>query len=183
MFRNIFTAFRPIEIAPLATGATSSPRLSATATGRVMAMTNTHYHPHVGDAGISARSYAYRIESGGRPIVFTGDTGPSSNVEKLARHADILVNKVMDRDATEAALRRIGTLSEADMAAFLIHMDQGHLIPGQIGLLAANTRVKANVLTHHVPDLDGEEHVDVHISEITDSYHGPVAVARDLEKL
>lgn len=201
MVRNIFTAFRPIESAPLASGATSLPPLSATATGRdmaaamdqptliyqdelvrIFAITNTHYHPRIGDAGISARSYAYRIEAGGRSIVFTGDTGPSRNVEMLARDADILVSEVMDREAVEAALRRITTLSEADIAGFLIHMDQDHLTPGQIGLLAAKARVKAVVLTHLVPGLDGEKDVDGYIRGIANSYHGPVTVARDLDK-
>jgi len=201
MVKNIFAAFRPIEIAPLAAGATSLPPLSATAKGldmaaamgrptliyqdelvRIFAITNTHYNPGIGDAGISARSYSYRIEAGGRSIVFTGDTGQSRNVEMLARDADILVSEVMDREAVEAALKRISTLSEADIAAFLIHMDQDHLTPGQIGLLAANARVKAVVLTHLVPGLDGEKDVDGYIRGIKNSYHGPVTVARDLQK-
>jgi len=66
------------------------------------------------------------------PIVFTGDTGPSKAVEELAQGADILVSEMV---------------SAEDMGHVppdvIPHMLEEHLVPHQVGRLAAGAGCRA----------------------------------------
>src|SRR5215510_11443403 len=60
---------------------------------KVTSVENTHYHFHSGRNVGKHKSYAYRFDTPGRVIVFTGDTGPSDAVTELAKDADLLVTQ------------------------------------------------------------------------------------------
>src|SRR5215472_11274248 len=64
---------------------------------RVTATENTHFHqPSSSPTYGKDRSYSYRFDTPGRSVVFTGDTGPSEAVTKLAEGADVLVTEIED---------------------------------------------------------------------------------------
>jgi ribonuclease BN (tRNA processing enzyme) len=76
-------------------------------------------------------SLAYRVEAGGRSLVYSGDTDESDSLVDLARGADLLV--------LEAA------------NPFKV---PGHLTPAEAGRLAARAGVARLLLTHFYPPCD-----------------------------
>lgn len=105
---------------------------------------------------------AWRIEAGGRSIVFAGDIGSvNDGLRRLAQGADLLI-------AHNAAPE---TRSEAERAAYLP--------PSAIGRLAGEASVKQLVLTHRTARTLGRE--DETTENIRRHYNGPLAFANDLD--
>ncbi|HTU12092.1 MAG TPA: MBL fold metallo-hydrolase [Allosphingosinicella sp.] len=201
MLANLAEAYRPVELAPITIGGPAKPTIAATIAARdlaadlnaptlvyedehirVLAVTNGHYNFPPGEAARFSRSYAFRIEAGGRSIVYTGDTGWSDNLVRLAQGADLLVTEVIDVRAMEAVLRRASDLPAAALGPMLAHMAQDHLTPDQIGRLAARARVERVVLTHLAPGMDEEPDTRGYTTGISAHYRGPVTVANDLDR-
>jgi ribonuclease BN (tRNA processing enzyme) len=150
---------------------------------RVLAVTNEHYHFAPGSPAASfSRSYSFRIEAPDRTYVYTGDTGPSKNLEKLAAGADILVSEVIDVDKMTQILKRAPDLPPAMLPNMIKHMEEDHLTPTEIGKLAASAGVKEVVLTHVVPGADGETGLDGYVKGISPTFSRPVRLARDLDR-
>ena len=150
---------------------------------RVLAISVDHFHlPPEAIHDPAPRSYAFRIETPGRVIVYTGDTGPSANLAKLAKGADLLVSEVIDLPAVEAALRKRPDMTAAGLAAYMSHMREDHLTPEEIGRLAHDAQVKAVVLTHVSPGNDGEKDLSGYTRGISPTFEGPVTVAHDLQR-
>lgn len=154
---------------------------------RVTAVTNTHYHARsAGPDGVADRSLSYRFDTPERSVVFTGDTGMSDALVRLAQGADVLVSEVY------APAPAAGASSAGDIAApaagahdelarqFAIHMRTEHLSPEQVGQLAAAAHVKAVVLTHLVPGDDRETDMSRYSAGVRRYYQGPVIVGKDL---
>jgi ribonuclease BN (tRNA processing enzyme) len=201
MIAGLAEAYRPVERAPITIGGPPKPAIASTIAARdlagemdqpfqvyadenirVLAVTNAHYHYPPGEAARFSRSYSYRIEAGGRAIVYTGDTGWSDNVVRLAEGADLLVSEVIDMAAMEAALRRAPDLPPAALGPLLAHMAQDHLTPDQVGRLAAAAHVGRVVLTHLAPGNDAERGTRGYVTGISAHYRGPVTVANDLDR-
>lgn len=201
MLASLAEAYRPVELAPITIGGPAKPPIATAIAARdlardmdqptlvyedenirVLAVTNGHYHFPPGEAATFARSYAFRIEAQGRSIVYTGDTGWSDNLVRLAQGADLLVTEVIDMSAMEAVLRRARDLPAAALGPMLAHMAQDHLTPDQIGRLAARSRVGRVVLTHLAPGMDEEPNTRGYTTGISAHYRGPVTVANDLDR-
>jgi len=105
---------------------------------------------------------AWRIDAGGKRIVFSGDmNGEGGGLERLAQEADLLIahNAVPENAAgVERGL---------------------HMPPSVIGHLAREAKVKQLVLSHRMRRTLGHETET--IEAIKKSYAGPVAFANDLE--
>ena len=111
-------------------------------------------------------------------MVFTGDTGPSEAVAELANGADLLVSEVTNPvDEYKARLIKSGRwqhMTPEEQAALLRHHVEEHLLPDELGKLAARASVKALVLTHLNDDyVPFAEEVKKHFS-------GQVLIAKDL---
>ena len=76
-------------------------------------------------------SLAYRLETGGRSLVYSGDTDVSDSLVELARGADLLVLECANPFKTP-----------------------GHLTPEEAGALAARAGVGRLALTHFYPPCD-----------------------------
>ncbi|HEY4000577.1 MAG TPA: ribonuclease Z [Candidatus Xenobia bacterium] len=100
----------------------------------------------------------FRIESGGRSVVYTGDTSECSEVVTLARGADVLLSECSYPDDQPSPW---------------------HLTPSQVGRLATRAGVGQVVLTHLYPPCEG---VDLP-AQCHGSYSGPVTVAQDLTRI
>jgi ribonuclease BN (tRNA processing enzyme) len=96
-------------------------------------------------------AFAIRLESGGRSLVYTGDTGPCAAVTELARGADLLLAEASWTDAPD---RPSGV----------------HLSGRQAGRMAADAGVGLLVVTHVPPWTDR----DAVLAEATDAFGGPV---------
>lgn len=144
---------------------------------KVTAAANSHYaQTPSADQG---SSLSYRFDTPGRSIVYTGDTGPSTAVEHLARGADLLVSEVMEIDRAMAlfAAQQPHTSPDA-LAALHAHLAAEHLSPEAAGLLAGHAGVKALVLTHNPTAVKDVEQMRPAIAA---HFRGSIGFARDLD--
>lgn len=126
---------------------------------------------------------AYRVEVKGRSYVYSGDTGPSSNLEMLATGADVLITEVVDPPAIATVLRK--SMPKAPSRALkgvIANMSKNHLTPTNIGQLAARAAVKKVVLTHFVPATEDQPDPSRYTRGIAESFKGPVLLAHDLDR-
>jgi ribonuclease BN (tRNA processing enzyme) len=150
----------------------------------VTAVKNTHYTFTPGSAeDRKFESLSLRFDTPGRSIVYTGDTGASPAVGKLARGADLLVSEMIDFEGTVAEIRRTAPgMPPAAFSGIEKHLRDHHLTPKQVGELARAAEVRAVVVNHlSAPDPDGTHTVD-YLRQIARSYTGPVVIARDLDE-
>lgn len=132
---------------------------------RITAVENTHYNIPASHPASVNKSYSYRVDTADKVIVFTGDTGPSEAVEKLAQGADILVSEMV----TDAAL--------ASVPAFVMeHMLEEHLSTEEVGKLAQRAGVEMLVISH--TGAVTQEEVD----NIARFYQGTIVVGEDLAR-
>jgi ribonuclease BN (tRNA processing enzyme) len=149
----------------------------------VTAAKNTHYTFAPGSADDRAfESLAFRFDAPGRSIAYTGDTGPSPAVERLAQGADLLVTEMIDFDRTVAEIRRVSpNMPAAAFAGLTIHLRDHHLTPKQVGELARAAGVKAVAVTHLSAPAITEANAAEYVRQIGESFHGPAVIANDLE--
>ncbi len=99
-------------------------------------------------------AFAIRIDTGGRSVVYSGDTGPTPALVELARDADLALFEASFLDGGE--------------------QPEVHMSARQAGEQAALAGVRRLVLTHLVPWNDDELTLD----QARQSYGGEVALAR-----
>jgi ribonuclease BN (tRNA processing enzyme) len=105
---------------------------------------------------------AWRVEIGGKRIVFSGDTnGEGDGLTKLALNADLLVAHNAVPEGATGVERRL------------------HMPPSVIGTTAGNAHVKQLVLSHRMLRTLGKEKETE--AEIRRGYSGPIMFANDLE--
>jgi ribonuclease BN (tRNA processing enzyme) len=148
---------------------------------RVTAVENSHFITiHDAERPLGAkRSYAYRFDMKDRSIVFSGDTGPSEELTKLATGADILVTEVMDRKIAYENVRRRFSGNAEQLEAQIAHFAKEHISPEEIGDMAQRAGVKMVVLSHIGPGWDSETDMRHYSDGVRAHYKGIVKVARD----
>ena len=152
---------------------------------KVTAVINSHYSTLDTDSLFEypIESYAYRFDSEGRSIVFTGDTGPSDAVAELAQGADILVSEVIDVDQTMKYLVELyGRSSPEKMQATIAHLREEHLTSEELGKLAQKANVKMVVLSHIVMGFDDETDYLHYVNGVRRYYSGVVVAGQDLDQ-
>ena len=86
-------------------------------------------------ANHSAGALHLRFEHDGKAVVFSGDTGPSANLARLAQGADLLVCECAEPKPVE----------------------WGHLCPSEVAEIVTESRPKRVLLTHFYPGVDEAE--------------------------
>lgn len=105
---------------------------------------------------------AWRVETGGKRIVFSGDTnGDGDGLTQLASDADLFVAHNAVPEGATGVERRL------------------HMPPSVIGMTAANAHVKQLVLSHRMLRTLGKENETQ--AEIKRHFSGPIAFANDLD--
>ena len=147
----------------------------------VTTASNSHYTFSPGSAEAAKFvSLSFRFDAPDRSIVYTGDTGPSENVERLARNADLLVSEIIDPGAALASIKAARPdLPPTALTLIEQHFRAEHLAPDEVGKLAQRAGVKALVLTHNPIDSPGIAHAS---KAIMMHYKGPITFAADLDK-
>ena len=169
-----------VEVTELA----EDSKVALTPAVTMIAAQNSHYSfPPGGELDRKFKSFSYRFELPGPSIVYTGDTGPSPAVERLARGADLLVSEMIDVPATIAAVRRNAPgMPEKQFAAMAWHLSTHHLAPAQVGELANRAHVGHLVITHMVPGDLTPADKNRYLLEIRRNYAGPATIADDLDR-
>lgn len=153
---------------------------------KVTAAENTHMHLTPANPAYGKyKSYAYKFETPGKVVVFTGDTGPSQSVEELANGADLLVSEVLIIDDLVAGLKKSGIwdkMTAERQAGLVRHLGEDHLTPEEVGKLASRAGVKRVILTHMI--LTGDDDADSrhYVEGVRKFYPGPVDLAKDLKQ-
>jgi len=148
---------------------------------RVTAAENTHYQFRPGSPSFGRdESFAYRFDTPHGSVVFTGDTGPSPAVEKLARDADVLVSEVIDPGAVLRQMQEAGHLSPRLAQAATFHMEHEHLAPEEVGKLASAAHARLVILTHFGPGADSETDTTQYTRGVEKTFSGEVIAGRDL---
>ena len=107
-------------------------------------------------------SLAWRVEMGGKRIVFSGDTnGDGDGLTQLAFDADLFIAHNAVREGATGVERRL------------------HMPPSVIGTIAGNAHVKRLVLSHRMLRTLGTETETE--AEIRSHFSGPIAFANDLD--
>ncbi len=119
------------------------------------------YSVRVVHGGVPA--LAWRVEVGGKLIVFSGDTNGEGALTQLAANADLFVAHNAVPEGAVGFERRL------------------HMPPSVIGQIAGDAHVKHLVLSHRMLRTLGKE--DQTRSEIKKRYSGPVEFANDLDCL
>jgi ribonuclease BN (tRNA processing enzyme) len=110
----------------------------------------------------SVPALAWRIEIGGKSIVFSGDTnGEGTDLVHLAKDADLFIAHNAVPEGASGIERQL------------------HMPPSVIGQIAQEAHVKRLVLSHRMLRTLGKE--EQTLSEIRKSFSGPVAFANDLD--
>ena len=124
---------------------------------QITAAENSHYQNRR-KGSHSQKSYSYRISSEMGDVTFSGDTGPSEALQKLAEASDVLVAEVVDLplmtkllSTDNGVLPKLGPDHAIRMAA---HMEKQHLTAGEIAKIAENSKVKSLILHHFGPEFE-----------------------------
>ncbi|AOF97151.1 beta-lactamase superfamily domain protein [Sphingobium sp. RAC03] len=145
---------------------------------------NSHYDFAPGSVeDRNYKSLSLRFDLPGRSIVYTGDTGPSAAVEKLAKGADLLVSEMIDMDGTLANVARNSPNMPAPAKQQLEqHLSTHHLTPDAVGRLAAGAGVKSLVVTHFAAGTPDPARTRSYVTQIRTHFRGPIAIANDLDR-
>lgn len=152
---------------------------------RVIAAENSHYALMPPRQRETLKSYSYRIETPHGVIVFTGDTGPSDAVTRLAKGADVLVAEASSRDRKDRdrfirSMAARNHWSHQRVQAFRAHFISEHLDTGNIGELATKAGVKAVMLYHYDP-LDKADQA-AYVRGVKTRFAGVVFAPDDLDR-
>jgi ribonuclease BN (tRNA processing enzyme) len=93
-------------------------------------------------------SFAYRFDTEEGSVVFSGDTGPSNNIVRLAQGADVLVHEVI---VTSYIDRAFPPGRDPATDGLRAHLLSAHTSVEQVGAIAERAGVKTLVLNHFVP--------------------------------
>ncbi|MFK7888570.1 MAG: MBL fold metallo-hydrolase [Gammaproteobacteria bacterium] len=150
----------------------------------VLVAENTHFAiPEKSGLPEKAKALSFRFELEDRSIVYTGDTGPSEALEKLAKGVDLLISEMMDIDAVLHEIRTHNPdMPARQLAGIEWHLRAHHLLPKQVGELALKTGAKKLVVTHMSPNVATEEMAKRYLGEIGEAFEGETVIADDLDK-
>lgn len=149
---------------------------------RVIAAENTHYALIPAKFRARMKSYSYRFETPYGVIVFTGDTGPSDAVARLAKGADVLVTEasVGHVRKTVQAIKAAGERNHWSSERTRIlagHFEYEHLDEKEIGELATRAHVQSVLLHHFDP-----RNPAAYVAGVKKYYSGPVFAGADLQR-
>ncbi|MHA3055059.1 MBL fold metallo-hydrolase [Acinetobacter sp. ANC 4633] len=152
----------------------------------VYAVENNHFHfsPNTPPYG-KYKSYSYKFVTPTKSIFFTGDTGPSANMEKLMKGSDVLVSEVISIPDTIDAFKKSGIWQKkttSEQEGMIKHFQEEHLTPEQIGIMATKAGVKTIILTHFTPTVNDHDNFERYADRVKKDFKGDVLISKDLQK-
>lgn len=151
---------------------------------QITAAENSHYGLMPTQFRTHFKSYSYRIQTPHGVVVFTGDTGPSDAVVKLAMGADVLVAEVeRSTDELRGFIDQMAAQNHWPLARkqqFAAHMEKEHLTVDSLGELASKAQVQSVLFYHYDPQDKAEQ--QARVADMKKYFHGPVLAPMDLDR-
>ena len=151
---------------------------------QITAAENSHYALMPQQFRAHFKSYSYRVQTPHGVVVFTGDTGPSDAVVKLATGADVLVAEVEESlDELRGFIDQMATRNHwppARKQQFAAHMEQEHLTVDSLGELASKAQVQSVLFYHYDPQ--GKAEQQARVAAMKKYFHGTVLAPMDLDR-
>ncbi|HEU5403692.1 MAG TPA: MBL fold metallo-hydrolase [Terriglobales bacterium] len=151
---------------------------------QITAAENSHYALMPAQFRSHFKSYSYRIQTPHGVVVFTGDTGPSDAVVKLAMGADVLVAEVEESTGDlRGFIDQIAAQNHwppARKQEFTAHMEKEHLTVDSLGELASKAKVQSVLFYHYDPQNKAEQ--QARVETMKKYFHGPVLAPSDLDR-
>jgi ribonuclease BN (tRNA processing enzyme) len=151
---------------------------------QITAAENSHYGLMPAQFRPHFKSYSYRIQTPHGVVVFTGDTGPSDAVVKLATGAEVLVSEVEENlDELRGFIDQMAARNHwpaARKEQFAAHMEKEHLTVDSLGELASKAQVQSVVFYHYDPQDKAEQ--QARVAEMKKYFHGTVLAPMDLDR-
>jgi ribonuclease BN (tRNA processing enzyme) len=121
-------------------------------------------------------AFAFRFETDDGAVVFSGDTGPSNNLIKLAKGVNILVHEVIVSEWINRVLPEPRTPAQEAMWQ---HSLNAHTPVEEVGKIAETAQVSTLVLNHIVPGNARAED----LARAQHGFSGQVVIGEDLLQL
>lgn len=152
---------------------------------RVTAAENSHYLMIPAAARVQFKTYSYRVETPDGAILFTGDTGPTGDMPRLAKRADVLIAEASYRDPADLnesinARASRNHWTPLMTKRFRDHFVYEHLDSDEIGHIATTAGVKAVIFYHYNPAGDADR--AAYVSGVKKNFAGPVFAPDDLDR-
>ena len=151
---------------------------------QITAAENSHYALMPAQFRAHFKSYSYRIQTPHGVVVFTGDTGPSDAVAKLATGADVLVAEVEENlDELRVFIDQMAARNHwppARKQEFAAHMEKEHLTVDSLGELASKAQVQSVLFYHYDPQNKAEQ--QARVADMKKYFHGQVLAPMDLDR-
>jgi ribonuclease BN (tRNA processing enzyme) len=151
---------------------------------QITAAENSHYTLMPAQFRAHFKSYSYRIQTPHGVVVFTGDTGPSDAVVKLAVGADVLVAEVEEGlDELRGFIDHMAAQNHwppARKQQFAAHMEKEHLTVDSLGELASKAQVQSVLFYHY--DAENKAEQQARVAGVKKYFHGPVLAPMDLDR-
>jgi ribonuclease BN (tRNA processing enzyme) len=151
---------------------------------QITAAENSHYGLMPAQLRAHFKSYSYRIQTTHGVVVFTGDTGPSDAVVKLATGADVLVSEVEESsDELRGFIDQMAAQNHwppARKQEFAAHMEKEHLTVDSLGELASKAQVQSVLFYHYDPQDKADQ--QRRVADMKKYFHGTVLAPMDLDR-
>jgi ribonuclease BN (tRNA processing enzyme) len=121
-------------------------------------------------------AFAYRFDTDDGSIVFSGDTGRSENLVKLAKGADILVHEVIVTNWVKGLFPTPRSIAQEGL---MQHLLNAHTQVEEVGAIAEAAGVKKLVLSHIVPGNATREQ----LLPAGKGFSGELVIGRDLMQI
>jgi ribonuclease BN (tRNA processing enzyme) len=121
-------------------------------------------------------AFAYRFDTDDGSIVFSGDTGRSENLIKLAKGADILVHEVIVTSVVHGLFPAPRSVAQEGL---MQHLLNAHTQVEEVGGIAEAAGVKKLVLSHIVPGNATREQ----LLPAGKGFSGELVIGRDLMQI
>ena len=151
---------------------------------QITAIENSHYALMPAQFRAHFKSYSYRIQTPHGVVVFTGDTGPSDAVVKLAMGADVLVAEVEgSSDELRVFIDQVAAQNHwppKRKQEFTAHMEKEHLTVDSLGELASKAQVQSVLFYHYDPENKADQ--QARVAAMKKYFSGPVLAPMDLDR-
>jgi len=162
-----------VEVRELAAPADGAEPFEVYADAHVRVTAALADHPPI------APCFAFRFDTDGGSIVFSGDGVPSPGVLALAAGADLLVHEAMHAQAM---------LDHGAPERFVAMLRRSHTDVTQVGAVARECGARRLVLSHLIPLLPGSSDppafdAEAWLAPVRADYDGPVVLGSDLMRI